>query len=377
MSVSVKKVAMISHKWFGTDGISTFIMNSYRCFNHKQFHCNLIYSRFYGDVEIAKKMLSEFSENGDLAFCIPRSRGMIKYFFYLVRHLKEQKYDIVHIHGSSASIVLQVFAAKIAGVKMICTHSHNTCGNHVWIHKILRFLLNRMAITPLACGRKAGLWMYGKKRQFQIVPNGIDLSVYKFRNDIRMCVREKLNIAGNQILIGHVGGLNALAKNHNFLIDFTSLVKKKNLNVRMLFVGSGCGVRLKKLQDYVNSLNVADYIYFLGQRTDVNELMMGMDAFFLPSLFEGFPIVSVEAQASGLPVFISETISKEVEITDLVHWLPIDKGPECWLQALEKCSFSRNRSLYADEVKKRGFDVQTSSVLLQKIYLDDTDEIDR
>ena len=134
---------------------------------------------------------------------------------------------------------------------------------------------------------------------------------------------------------------------------------------------------VKEIQDNVKSLNLTDCVSFLGQRTDVNELMMGMDAFFLPSLFEGFPIVSIEAQASGLPVFMSDTISKEVEITDLVHWLSIDKGPECWLLELEKCSFSRNRSLYADEVKKRGFDVQTSSVLLQKIYLGDADEIDR
>ena len=372
----MKKVAIICNKGFGSDGISAFIMNNYRCFDHKLFRCTLIYPAFFGDIGVINEKISDFSNNGDSSLYLPKSQGVVKYFFLLVRHLKKQKYDVVHIHGSSASIVLEVLAAKIAGVKNVCTHSHNTTGNHIFVHKICRILLNLTVTNCLACGRKAGLWMYGNRRTFQIVPNGIELSKYKFMENIRVSVRKKLNVPENQMLIGHVGGTNA-QKNQKFLVEFASLAQKRNLSIRMIFIGPGYGSYLKEIQDNVKSLNLTDCVSFLGQRTDVNELMMGMDAFFLPSLFEGFPIVSIEAQASGLPVFMSDTISKEVEITDLVHWLSIDKGPECWLLELEKCSFSRNRSLYADEVKKRGFDVQTSSVLLQKIYLGVTDEIDR
>lgn len=364
------KVAIIPYKWFGSDGISAFIMNYYRTLDHKLFHCTLIYSSFLGDVDIAKKKMLEFAENGDSSVCISKSQGLIKYFFRLFFHLKKQKYDIVHIHGSSASIVLAALAAKFAGVKKICTHAHSTGGNHVFVHKICRILLNRITTIPLACGKKAGLWMYGKKIPFQIIPNGIDLKKYKFREDIRVSIRKKLNVSENQVLVGHIGGLNAVVKNHKFLIDFVSLVKNKNLNIRMLFIGSGCGLGLKNVQEYAKSLNVVDYIIYLGQRNDVNELLMGMDAFFLPSFFEGFPIVSVEAQASGLPTFMSNTISKEVGMTDLVHWLPIDKGPECWLQALEKYPAPNDRTLYVNEVEKNGFDVKHVSDLLQRIYLD-------
>ena len=364
----MKKVAIICYNGFGSDGISTFIMNNCGKLDHEQFQCTLVYPAFFGDIDVAKKKLSEFSENGNTSVCISKSQGIVKYFFCLVRHLREQKYDVVHIHGSSAGIVLQALAAKIASVKKICTHAHSTGGNHAFIHKICRVPLNWITTIPLACGRKAGLWMYGKNHPFKIIPNGIDLSKYKFRDDIRTSVRKKLNIADNQVLVGHVGGFGA-EKNHKFLIDFAKLVKSKNLNIRMAFIGPGYGPYLKEIQDNVKSLNLTDYVSFLGQRTDVNELMMGMDAFFLPSLFEGFPIVSVEAQASGLPTFMSDRISKEVEITDLVHWLPIDKGPKCWLQALESSSVPKNRSLYANEVAKYGFDVQKSSALLQKIYL--------
>ena len=366
----VMKIAIIPYKWFGSDGISAFIMNSYRPLDHKLFHCTLIYSSFLGDVEIAKKKMLEFTENGDSSVCISKSQGLVKYFFRLLYHLKKQKYDIVHIHGSSASIVLAALAAKIAGVKKICTHAHSTGGNHVFIHKICRILLNRITTIPLACGQKSGLWMYGKKKPFRIVPNGIDLSKYKFSEDIRVSIRKKLNIPEDQILVGHIGGLNAAVKNHKFLIDFANLVKSKNLNIRMLFIGSGCRLGLKNVQEYAESLNVADYINYLGQRDDVNELLMGMDAFFLPSFFEGFPIVSIESQASGLPTFMSNTISKEVGMTDLVHWLPIDKGPECWLQALEKYPVLKDRALYANEVEKHGFGVKNVSDLLKKIYLD-------
>ena len=363
------KIAIICYKGFGSDGISTFIMNNCRKLDHEQFQCTLVYPAFYGDIDVAKKKLSEFSENGNTSVCISKSQGIIKYFFRLVRHLREHKYDVVHIHGSSAGIVLQALAAKIAGVKKICTHSHNTRGNHIFVHRICMLILKRIAMVPLACGRQAGFWMYGKNVPFKIIHNGIDLSKYKFRADIRASARKKLNAAENQILVGHVGGFNP-AKNHEFLIDFAKLVKCKNLNIRMIFIGPVYGARLKAIQDYVKTSNVVDYISFLGQRNDVNELMMGLDALFLPSLYEGFPIVSIEAQASGLPTFMSDTISKEVEITDLVHWLPIDKGPECWLQALETSSVPKDRSLYVDEVAKQGFDMNDVSDLLQKIYLD-------
>lgn len=363
------KIAIICYKGFGSDGISTFIMNNCRKLDYKQFQCTLVYPAFFGDIDVAKKKLSEFSENGNTSVCISKSQGIVKYFFCLVRHLREQKYDVVHIHGSSAGIVLQALAAKIAGVKKICTHAHSTGGNHAFIHEICRIPLNWITTIPLACGRKAGLWMYGKNHPFKIIPNGIELSKYRFRDDIRMSVRKKLNVADNQVLVGHVGSFS-VGKNHEFLIDFAKLVKSKNLNIRMIFIGPVYGARLKAIQDYVKTSNVVDYISFLGQRNDVNELMMGLDALFLPSLYEGFPIVSIEAQASGLPTFMSDTISKEVEITDLVHWLPIDKGPECWLQALETSSVPKDRSLYVDEVAKQGFDMNDVSDLLQKIYLD-------
>lgn len=362
-------VAIICYKGFGSDGISAFIVNNCSGFNHELVHCTLIYSCFFGDANVAKKKLESFVKNGNSSVCISKAQGIVKYFFRLVRHLKEKKYDVVHIHGSSASVVLQVLAAKIAGVKKICTHSHSTSGNHVFVHKICRALLTRITTIRLACGYKAGFWMYGKKYPFQIVPNGIDLSKYKFRDDIRASVRKKLNVAENQLVVGHVGGFTQ-GKNQKFLVDFVNLAKNKGLNIRVIFIGPGYGPNLKEIQDNVKSLNLTDCVSFLGQRSDVNELMMGMDAFFLPSLFEGFPIVSIEAQASGLPTFMSDTISKEVEITDLVHWLPIDKGPECWLQTLEKKIVPIDRSLYANEIARHGFDVKDVSELLQKIYLE-------
>ena len=360
-------IAIICYKGFGADGISAFIMNTYKYFDHKKIHCTMIYPTIIGDEKIAEAKLSEFAVNGDDFICIPKTNGIFDYFYKLRFFLKKQKFDAVHIHGSSASIILETLAAKSAGIKTLYAHSHNTTGNHILIHKICRFILNRLVSGPLACGVDAGHWMYGKKKSFQVIPNGIELSKYKFRKDVRNDVRKHLNINDNQILIGHVGGFNS-QKNQKFLIDFANLVKKRNLNIHLILIGKG--FMLDSVKQYANTLNVMEYVSFLGQRTDVNELMMGMDAFFLPSLFEGFPIVGVEAQASGLPTFMSNSITKEAAMTDLVCWLPIDEGPECWLDSLQQWKSKKDRCAYINEVANYGFDVESSAALLQKIYLD-------
>ena len=358
-------IAIILNKGFGADGISAFVLNNYQHFDHNKFHCELVYPLILGDPDIAKKNLILFTQNGDSFQYFPKLNGTIFYFLKLTQFLKAKHFDAVHIHGSSAGVLLEALASKIAHIKTIFIHSHNTTGNHIFIHKICRFILNKIVTDPLACGNAAGIWMYGKKKKFQVIPNGIDLDKYRFNENIRDSIRKQLGIDENCLLVGHVGGFNE-QKNQKFLIDFAKIAKEHKINFHMILIGRGH--TQESLINYAKSLNLLGHISFLGQRTDVNELMMGMDAFFLPSLFEGFPIVAVEAQASGLPTFMANTIAKETELTDLIRWLPINQGPECWLKALKECKRTRNRSLYADDIAQQGFDIRTSSALLQSLY---------
>lgn len=255
----------------------------------------------------------------------------------------------------------------MGGVRVVIAHSHNTRGNHPFVHRLLRPLLNVTADVRLACGRMAGEWMYGKGREFQVIPNGIETEKYRYSIRIREEVRKELGIADDVTVIGHVGTFSEV-KNQRFLIELIkSFAEDNNERVRLLLIGDGA--LRQELEAECRLQQISDMVVFAGVRKDVNRLMMAMDVFCLPSLFEGFPIVAVEAQTSGLPVIMSSNISNEVCITDLVHSLPINKGIAEWKQRINEIT-SRNgrRAANADEVRNAGYDIRHSAEMLENIY---------
>lgn len=362
-----KRIAIICSKGFGADGISAFVMNNYRRFDHNKFHCALIYPRIIGDNQIISAFKQEFVSNQDITLQISKT-NLLNFFHELKHFLTEGQYDIAHIHGSSCGIALEMCICRAAGIKHILPHSHNTMGNHPMIHKILKPIVNTLAETRLGCGSEACQWMFGNKKA-TIVPNGIVTSDFYFCDCIREKMRLSLGINNDEIVIGHVGGFNK-QKNHSFLLMAFADILRSNPNIKIRLLLIGQGYLRSDCESLANRLGIRDKIVFLGQRTDVTQLMQAMDMFFLPSLYEGFPIVTIEAQASGLPTVMSATITHEVGITDLTVWLPIDKGTECWVDTFNKLRTSKyNRITYAGKVKAKGYDIETSSEMLQRIYL--------
>ena len=255
----------------------------------------------------------------------------------------------------------------MGGVRVVIAHSHNTRGSHPIVHRLLRPLLNVTADVRLACGRMAGEWMYGKNRTFRVIPNGIETNKYRYSTKTREIVRKELGITDDMTVIGHVGTFSEV-KNQRFLIELIkSFAEGNNERVRLLLIGDGA--LRQGLEAECRLQQISDMVVFAGVRKDVSRLMMAMDVFCLPSLFEGFPIVAVEAQASGLPVIMSSNISNEVCITDLVHSLPINKGIAEWKQRINEIT-SRNgrRAVYADVVRNAGYDIRHSAIMLENIY---------
>lgn len=361
------KVAIISTKGFGYDGISSFIINNYRMFDHSKMECHLIYPSEWGNRDIIKSRKDEIEQTGGTCKLITKENGSFQYFKSLKAYLKSQSFDVAYIHGSSASIVLEMITAKMAGIKRIIPHSHNTTGNHVFLHKLLRPLVNFLATTRLGCGMDANKWMYGKKESV-FIPNGIDLKKYAFSAAQRKIKRAELKIPEGTIVLGHVGAFNE-QKNHEFLLQFFSRVKRNFGNLPVLLLCVGVGSKLSQIQQLSKKLGIDDCVKFLGQRTDVAELQNAFDVFVLPSLFEGFPIVAVEAQTSGLPCIVSETIDKTVDLCGLVKWLPIDNA-ELWSQEFYKIAKKNiSRDTYAEFVREKGFGIEESSKKLETVLL--------
>lgn len=356
-------IAIIPNRGFGSDGISSYIMTNCHFFDFKKNHYILIYSRINGKSGDAAMLTKEIQHLGGSVYYIDKQNiGLKAYIKSLGEILRNEQIDIVHIHGSSASIALEEWIAKRNHVKNIIVHSHSTHSGHSTIHRFLRPIATMWANKHLACGDLAGKWMYGN-HSFRIMPNAIDTDRYYFNSIKREKLRSEFNIPCESIVLGNVGSLQN-GKNQQFLLKL--MQDNKELSLFLLLIGQGENKHL--LSQMAKDYGIEDKVRFLGQRNDVPDLLNALDIFVLPSFFEGFPIVAVEAQASGLHCLLSDKISQEVQLTDLVQYLPIS-DTSLWLNAISKIRYKKvEREKYKDIIASKGFDVKTAAKDLEKVY---------
>ena len=123
----------------------------------------------------------------------------------------------------------------------------------------------------------------------------------------------------------------------------------------------------KEIETKLRDEGLTDAVIMTGVRSDVERLMQAMDVFILPSLFEGLPVVLMEAQASGLPCFISNTVTKDAAVTDLCTFLPLE-APERWADAILSADLSSRRDT-AQEIRDAGYDIKATAKWLEEFYL--------
>ena len=282
-------------------------------------------------------------------------------FFYT-----HPEYHVLHSHTRSyASLYLPV--ARKHGVKTII-HSHSTSsggGVKGAVKTVLQLPLRDQADVLMACSRDAGEWLFGKRAcrsdRFILLPNGIDLDRFAAGAGKRAQYRKDLGLEGRYV-IGHVGRFRDV-KNHSFLLDVFQKVHEREPDVLLLLVG--VGPLQQAMAQKAVELGVADQVIMTGNRSDVPELMAAMDVFAFPSLWEGLPMTVVEAQAAGLPCVLSDTITREVDVSPLVEYLPLG-DPEAWASALLE---RRARRDVREEIERAGFDIRSSAQRLSELYL--------
>lgn len=293
----------------------------------------------------------------------------------LYKLIKDQDYDVIHVHSDVAyKLFLYALMSKLGGAKKVLIHSHSTGvdGKHRHIKKVLHSIaknfLKYVADKFLACSDKAGRWMYTDDSNFTVVKNGIKVENFSYNKELRAGIRKELNLENN-LVIGHIGRF-CYQKNQLFLIDIFKQLKKQNPKSKLLFIGSyvGDSTDMDSVKAKVLELNLQDEVIFLGIRHDVPNLMQAMDCFLLPSRFEGLCIVGIEAQASGLSCFFSDTITRELEITDLCHFIGLDKAPEEWADIVLKNITIERRDM-SQEISDAGYDIKTEVKKIEKIYM--------
>lgn len=294
----------------------------------------------------------------------------IEKFLALVSALSKMEGEYVfHIHTHHAmDAVSNVFAAKVAGVRTIVIHSHNTSAlYHLKAHALFKKVLNLLEIRRFACSYEAGKWMF-EKDNFEVLHNGIDMEVFRFNTETRNKVRKDLGW-GDKIIVGHIGRFNE-QKNHTFMVEIFAKIYEQIKDAQLVLVGKG---ELEdQVREKIRKLGIEEAVTFLGVRDDVYRLYQGMDLFLFPSLFEGLPVVLVEAQGGDLPCLISDTISREVILTDRVSIARLDADAQEWAdQAISVIKNNRKRKDNSEEIKAARYDIEDLAKSLRKYYLNE------
>lgn len=301
---------------------------------------------------------------GGQVWTIPgRLRHPVRYMMNLTQTIRKGQYDAVHAHGNSATLFLEMFAAKLAGCKIRIAHSHNTSCRFKLLHAVLNPVFQGLCTHRLACSEAAGRWLFGQ-RQFQVIRNGVDTARFRYDANARQVIRRKYSIAPEKYLIGHVGLFNGI-KNQAFLLDALRLLPEDYL---LMLVGEG--PEMEAVRCRARELELEDRAIFTGAVENPEAYYSAFDVMTLPSLFEGLPLTLVEAQVNGLKCLVSDRITREVDLTGNVIFLPIDKGLGDWLDVLPLRDSGREElSAQAQkDICLKGFDISTEAKKLRTYY---------
>ena len=317
-------------------GVTAVVMNYYRNIDRSDVTIDFL---IYEDSE--KEIVEEIESRGGKVYFMPKLTG--KNIYKYIRYLNEffdlhREYTIIHSHFNQIDSIIFPIAKKY-GKRCCISHSHNT----KYSEYPIRAFRNAIMCLPLkweadvwaACGIKAGEFLYGKhfmkSSKHLVVNNAIDIDRFRYDINIRTKKRRELKIE-NDFVIGTVGSLKP-QKNQSFLLDvFSGILNcKTDFSIKLLIVGDG--ELRNELEEKAAKLNIADNVIFLGTRSDVAELMQAFDVFVLPSLYEGLPVVGVEAQAAGLPCVFSSSITKEVKVCNS-KYLSLNRNATEWAKII-------------------------------------------
>ena len=350
-------------------GVETWLMNVLRNIDREELAFDFMIHR------------SEVAAYDDEIQALGAGRYVCKWpsnpLFYALKFFKILKdhgpYDAVHSHVHHFSGFV-LFLAKLAGIKIRISHSHNDTSKEQALYRGLRLiylktftqLIKLTSTSGLAASDKAAIALFGKDwradGRWKVSFCGVDLKPFR-RPISRSMVRDSLGIKDGSIVFGHVGRFED-QKNHEFLVDIFSELKQKLPTAILLLVGDG--VLRQKIVSKVSHLNLTGSVIFAGLRDDIPTLMIGaMDAFIFPSKFEGLGLAIVEAQAAGLDTFIPDNMPHEVNISKNTYLLPLTYTSADWANYIIG-NLGRRESTADSTIAV--FDIENSISSLSELY---------
>lgn len=338
-------------------GIENYILNYFRKINKDKFQIDFAYHKVT-KTNFEKEILSLGGNIYKMPeFTISNFKEISKNIDNL---FKFNKYDVVHCHMANAAF-LYLKLAKKNNIKIRILHSHQSKAADKLSHAIrnypLLWLGKKYANTFIACSKLAGDFLF-KNKSYEIIHNAIEINRFKFNSLYREEIRNKYNISENDVLIGNIGRCSN-QKNQKFLLEIIKTINMQN--VKLIIVGDG--ELLNELKECARKFDIIDKVIFTGAIDDTSKIYSAMDIFVLPSLYEGLPVVGVEAQCNGLNLIVSNTITSELNFTKHVHYLNLNDSLEKWCKMIQSKLFRNDSSVKLDM-----YDVNIQVKELERIY---------
>lgn len=346
-------------------GVEAVINNYYRNLNHSRFQFD-----YYIDADSTFLPPEEIKDMGARYFVIPPYQHLFRHMQALVKHFKAEKYEIVHVNMNTLA-VFALCAAWLAGVPVRINHNHSTAGKGERLRNIMKYSLRPFAkifaTDYCACSEASGAWLFGKravqKGQVTVFHNAISLSRFQYDAYVRQAVRSELGLV-DSFVVGHVGRF-CTQKNHEFMIEIFEEVSKRRPDARLLLVG--IGERMEYIRERIVAAGLTEKVILLGARRDVERIYQAMDVFILPSLYEGLPVVAVEAQASGLPVICSDKMPEETLLLPASRQLTLSETPARWAEVILQTKVG-NREKGKELLKGSRYDIASEAKKMQDYY---------
>ncbi len=309
-------------------------------------------------------------KNGSVIYCLPlftgrNCRQYIKAWDdFFCRH---PEYHIIHGHvRSTASIYLGI--ARKHGLITIA-HSHSTSsgsGLQAMIKNTMQYFIRYTADYFLSCSDEAGIWLFGRRAvrsdRYHLLTNGIDFDLYKPDALARLRLRKELGISESMVY-GHVGRFNE-AKNQVFLLKIFKEIQRTDPTAKLLLVGGFDDAEYPRAKEYAEANGLSESVVFYGSTDDVRSVLNAMDCFIFPSRWEGFGIAALEAQANGLPCFVSDAIPEGVKISDDLEFLDVNGSPRYWAERILESGKKRSEGAYDER-----YDIEKVGAWLEGFYL--------
>lgn len=353
-------------------GLETYLMQQFDNIDKNKLQYDFVNITSEYDIAFRDKIVKKGSRIYNI---LSRHKNPIRHYWQWIKLLSNvgKQYKGIILNSNSLTYIYPLFIAKFFGISIRVLHSHNAGfeGKVSLFRKSIiylnRILMDYSVTDYFACSDKAGQWMFPSK-DYRVIHNAIDPEPYCFDSKRRNKIRMENGLVG-KFVVGHVGRFT-YQKNQEFLIEIFREIYKLNKDAVLLLIGDTVGDEsfLHVVKEKVNNYYLNDNVKFLGMRTDVADLMQAMDCFLLPSRFEGLCLVGIEAQASGLPCYFSDTITKELEITNLCHFISLNRSAASWAKTIVEGGVIKRKNM-SRKIADAGYDIKSEIKNIEEFYL--------